>query len=349
MTSSSLNNATATQNGIFTTDAHGQIKLTNLLPGTYMLTEVKAPDGYVIEKAVTNVVIGSGGDTQSITIKNKKLGGLVINKVDSVTGKPLEGVQFKITYADGRFVDAEGGKLSSNGLYVTDQNGQIILNQITGTIMVTEVQTIPGYSIDENTRTQTVVVNPDDTQTLTFTNTPIGGLIITKSDESSGKRLSGVQFEVRKMNGEIIGTYTTDRNGVIQLPQLDSGWYTVTELKTVSGYQLDTTPQQVEVKDGQTATLALTNRKTSNILLHKVDADTGRKSSATTRRISPTRSTWPSVSCWMRRGGQRSLPGRWHPGTGRSWWTSTRTPMRSRTPSFRRCPKMGRTSSPWGM
>ena len=173
-------------------------------------------------------------------------------------------------------MDAEGGKLSSNGLYVTDRNGQIILNQITGTIMVTEVQTIPGYSIDENTRTQTVVVNPDDTQTLTFTNTPIGGLIITKSDESSGKRLSGVQFEVRKMNGEIIGTYTTDRNGVIQLPQLDSGWYTVTELKTVSGYQLDTTPQQVEVKDGQTATLALTNRKTSNILLHKVDADTGK-------------------------------------------------------------------------
>ena len=271
-----IGTATATQNGIFTTDAHGQIKLTNLLPGTYVLTEVKAPDGYTIEKAVTNVVIGSGGDTQSITIKNKKLGGLVINKVDSVTGKPLEGVQFKITYADGRFVDAEGGKLSSNGLYVTDQNGQIILNQITGTIMVTEVQTIPGYSIDENTRTQTVVVNPDDTQTLTFTNTPVGGLIITKSDESSGKRLSGVQFEVRKMNGEIIGTYTTDRNGVIQLPQLDSGWYTVTELKTVSGYQLDTTPQQVEVKDGQTATLALTNRKTSNILLHKVDADTGK-------------------------------------------------------------------------
>ena len=270
-----IGTATATQNGIFTTDAHGQIKLTNLLPGTYVLTEVKAPDGYVIEKAVTNVVIGSGGDAQSITIKNKKLGGLVINKVDSVTGKPLEGVQFKITYADGRFVDAEGGKLSSNGLYVTDQNGQIILNQITGTIMVTEVQTIPGYSIDENTRTQTVVVNPDDTQTLTFTNTPVGGLIITKSDESSGKRLSGVQFEVRKINGEIIGTYTTDRNGVIQLPQLDSGWYTVTELKTVSGYQLDATPQQVEVKDGQTATLALTNRKTSNILLHKVDADTG--------------------------------------------------------------------------
>jgi hypothetical protein len=85
-----------------------------------------------------------------------------------VTKKPLAGVQFKITYADGSYVDAEGGKLSSNGLYTTDSNGQIILSGITGTVVVTEVQTIDGYTIDENTRTQTVVVNPADTQTLVF-------------------------------------------------------------------------------------------------------------------------------------------------------------------------------------
>lgn len=262
-------------NGKFTTDSAGSILIENIDPGTTLVVrETRAKDGYVLDNTPQTATI-KAGQTVTLEFRNAPKGNLVINKLDSVTGRPLEGVQFKITYADGRFVDAEGGKLSSNGLYVTDRNGQIILNQITGTIMVTEVQTLPGYSIDENTRTQTVVVNPDDTQTLTFTNTPIGGLIITKSDESSGKRLSGVQFEVRRMNGEIIGTYTTDRNGVIQLPLLDSGWYTVTELKTVSGYQLDATPQQVEVKDGQTATLALTNHKTSNILLHKVDADTG--------------------------------------------------------------------------
>ena len=263
-------------NGKFTTDSTGSILIENIAPGTTLVVkETRAKDGYVLDDAPQTAKI-KAGETVTLEFRNAPKGNLVINKLDSVTGKPLEGVQFKITYTDGRFVDAEGGKLSSNGLYVTDKNGQIILNKITGTIMVTEVQTIPGYSIDENTRIQTVVVNPDDTQTLTFTNTPVGGLIITKSDESNGKRLSGVQFEVRRMNGEIIGTYTTDRNGVIQLPQLDSGWYTVTELKTVSSYQLDTTPQQVEVKDGQTTTLALTNRKTSNILLHKVDEDTGK-------------------------------------------------------------------------
>ena len=61
------------------------------------------------------------------------------------------------------------------------------------------------------------------------------------------------------MNGEIIGTYTTDSTGVIYLPEAESGWYTVTELEAASGYLLDTTPHRIEVKDGQTATLEITN------------------------------------------------------------------------------------------
>ena len=99
---------------------------------------------------------------------------------------------------------------------------------------------------------------------------------IIKSDESSGKRISGVRFEVRKVNGEIVGTYTTDSDGVIYLPEIESGWYTVTELKAAPGYLLDTASHRIEVKDGQTATLEITNHKSSRILLHKVDKNTGK-------------------------------------------------------------------------
>lgn len=123
---------------------------------------------------------------------------------------------------------------------------------------------------------QTVVINPNDTQTLYFYNTPVGGLQIIKSDKDSGKRISGVKFEIRKMNGEIIDTYTTDSDGVIYLPKAESGWYTVTELEAASGYLLDTTPHRIEVKDGQTATLEIINHKSSRILLHKVDKATGK-------------------------------------------------------------------------
>ena len=106
---------------------------------------------------------------------------MIIHKLSSADKSPLEGVQFKLTYADGRVVDTAGGQLSSNGLYWTNAEGQIIVSGITGTIIATEVATIDGYAIDPNTRTQTIVVNPgDDTQHLYFYNDPLCSLTLTK-------------------------------------------------------------------------------------------------------------------------------------------------------------------------
>ena len=263
-------------NGKFVTDSAGAFTITDVAPGTTLIIkETRAKDGYLLDDTPQTVKVKSN-EVVTVEFRNAPKGNLIIVKQDSVTKEPLEGVEFKITYADGSYVDAEGGTLSSTGLYRTDKAGKITISGISGTVVVTEIETIPGYTIDENTRTQTVVVNPNDTQTLYFYNTPVGGLQIIKSDKDSGKRISGVKFEIRKMNGEIIGTYTTDSDGVIYLPEAESGWYTVTELEAASGYLLDTTPHRIEVKDGQTATLEITNHKSSRILLHKVDKATGK-------------------------------------------------------------------------
>ena len=96
-----IGTSTLTQNGIFTTDGQGEIKITNLAPGAYVLTEIKAPTGYVMDRASTNVVIGKNGDTQTVIVKNSKAGALVIDKRDSLTGKPLQGVTFKVTTSTG--------------------------------------------------------------------------------------------------------------------------------------------------------------------------------------------------------------------------------------------------------
>ena len=263
-------------NGKFVTDSAGAFTITDVAPGTTLIIkETRAKAGYILDDTPQTVKVKSN-EVTTLEFRNQPKGNLIIVKQDSVTKEPLEGVEFKITYADGSYVDAEGGTLSSTGLYWTDKEGEITISGISGTVVVTEIETIPGYTIDENTRTQTVVVNPNDTQTLYFYNTPVGGLQIIKSDKDSGKRISGVKFEIRKMNGEIIGTYTTDSDGVIYLPEAESGWYTVTELEAASGYLLDTTPHRIEVKDGQTATLEITNHKSSRILLHKVDKATGK-------------------------------------------------------------------------
>ena len=263
-------------NGKFVTDSAGTFTITDIAPGTTLvIKETRAKAGYILDDTPQTVKVKSN-EVVTVEFRNAPKGNLIIVKQDSVTKEPLEGVEFKITYADGSYVDAEGGTLSSTGLYWTDKEGKITISGISGTVVVTEIETIPGYTIDENTRTQTVVVNPNDTQTLYFYNTPVGGLQIIKSDKDSGKRIAGVKFEIRKMNGEIIGTYTTDSDGVIYLPEAESGWYTVTELETASGYLLDTTPHRIEVKDGQTATLEIINHKSSRILLHKVDKATGK-------------------------------------------------------------------------
>ena len=263
-------------NGKFVTDSAGTFTITDIAPGTTLvIKETRAKEGYLLDDTPQTVKVKSN-EVTTLEFRNQPKGNLIIVKQDSVTKEPLEGVEFKITYADGSYVDAEGGTLSSTGLYRTDKAGKITISGISGTVVVTEIETIPGYTIDENTRTQTVVVNPNDTQTLYFYNTPVGGLQIIKSDKDSGKRIAGVKFEIRKMNGEIIGAYTTDSDGVIYLPEAESGWYTVTELEAASGYLLDTTPHRIEVKDGQTATLEITNHKSSRILLHKVDKATGK-------------------------------------------------------------------------
>ena len=262
-------------NGEFITDEAGRIVITDLVPGTTVTArETKVPEGFVLDTTPKSIQIKEG-EVQTLRFYNQKQGGLVIVKKDSVTGKLLPGVEFQLTYADGSFVDADHGHLSSKGLYTTDANGEIRITGITGTVIVKEVKSLPGYVIEPGKDTQTVEINPADTQTLTFYNTPAGGLQIIKKDEDTGERIKGVQFEVRKMNGEILGTYTTDRNGVIHIPNAESGWYTVVERKAADGYTLDANPEQVCVKDGETTTLEITNKRMCSIMIHKVDARTG--------------------------------------------------------------------------
>ena len=263
-------------NGEYVTDENGRIVIEGLEPGvTVTAKEIKTLEGYVLDTTPKSIKI-KVGEAQTLRFYNAKQGCVVVKKLDKQTGEPLAGVEFEITYSDGSYLDDDYGHLSSKGLYKTDANGEIRISGVVGTLVITETKPLPGYVMDEGTRTQTVKVNPTDTQTITVYNTRIGGLTIIKKDEETGERIKGVQFEIRKLNGEIIGTYTTDRSGVISLPEAEKGWYQVTELKAAKGYQLDSQPYQIEVKDGGTATLEITNRQTGSAIIHKIDSVTGK-------------------------------------------------------------------------
>lgn len=259
-------------NGYFVTDSAGTILIEGIDPGTTLVVkETRAKDGFLLDDTPQTAQI-KAGQTVTLEFRNQPTGQLIIHKLSGDDRKtPLEGVQFKITYSDGSFVDADSGQLSSNGLYWSNSAGQIILSGLTGTVVVTEVESIPGYTIDPNTQSQTVVINPNDTQELYFYNNPIGGIEIIKVNASkTSERIPDTTFEIRRMDDALVDTITTDRNGRAYL-SLEDGSYYALEVEANPDFVLDNTPHYFEVKNGEVTTLRIKNEANSGILIHKVD------------------------------------------------------------------------------
>ena len=239
-------------NGKYVTDRAGTILIENLDPNlTLVVKETRAKTGYILDD-VPQTIKTKPGETVKLEFRNKKQGNLVIHKLSSADKSPIEGAQFKITYADGKVVDAASGQLSSNGLYTSNKEGQIVLSNVTGTIICTEVSSAPGYAIDPETRTQTIVVNPgDDTQSLYFYNTPLCSLTLSKVDSVTGKPIPNTTFTVKYASGELIGRYTTGKDGTVTVSGLLPGsTVVVTEYKVPDTHVLNTTPQTITLKSG---------------------------------------------------------------------------------------------------
>ena len=259
-------------NGKYVTDSAGTFTITDITPGTTLVVkETRARDGYLLDDAPQTATV-KAGQTVTLEFRNQPQGSLIINKLSSADKKtPLEGVLFQITYSDGSFVD--NGALSSKGLYRTDKNGQIILSGITGTVIVTEVETIKGYRIDDASRSQTIEVRANDTQTLWFYNRPISGILIHKISSVDGKAIPGVTFLLYDSTNAPIAQATSDDRGYAYFEDLSAGRYYLRELEN-EGYVRDTQKKTVYVKSGETTEVEWENTPiTGQIQITKRSAD----------------------------------------------------------------------------
>ena len=246
-------------NGKYVTDSAGSFTVSGINPGTTLVVkETRARDGYLLDDAPQAATV-KAGQTVTLEFRNQPQGSLIINKLSSADKKtPLEGVLFQITYSDGSFVD--NGALSSKGLYRTDKNGQIILSGITGTVIVTEVETIKGYRIDDASRSQTIEVRANDTQQLWFYNAPTSRILLHKVDKATGRGIYGAVFLLYDSNHNPIGEYVTDQDGYIYADEgLTDGRYYLREIKAAPGYVLDPELKTIYVRYGSTTEIEWSN------------------------------------------------------------------------------------------
>ena len=266
-------------NGKFVTDSTGSFLVEGVEPGTTLvIKETRAKSGFLLDDTPQTVQVKEG-QTVTVEFRNQPLGNLVIEKWgrSGSTEVPLEGVKFEIKYANGQYVDAAGGTLSSNGIYYSDSTGKVILSGITGTVVVTELESVPGYTIDPDSQSQTVTINSNDTQTIRFYNNAVGGVELIKvSEADKTERIPNTTFEIRRVSDDaLVDTVTTGKSGSVFVTLEDNNYYAV-EIESAEGFKLDSTPHYFTVKNGQTTKLTVTNAPMSGILLHKISTADGK-------------------------------------------------------------------------
>ncbi len=248
--------------GEYRTDAAGRIYLENIDPELYVVTEVKAPDGYIMLTGSKEALV-EWGKTTTLQFENQPRNPILVKKVDTKTGEPLAGAKFRVEKSSGERM----------GDFVTNSAGFFVTPDLeAGTYTVYETAAPAGYILDKTP--QTAVLRPNGTTTLEFSNKPLAGLQIKKVDAVTGLPMKGVEFKITKLNSEPVGIYVTDDAGLIFVPDMKEGWYVVTETRTLDGYKLDNAPRNVEVASDKLNLVEYRNQPYPHLQLVKIDAET---------------------------------------------------------------------------
>ena len=249
--------------GEVTSNQNGYATLDNLGPGAYIVSEIKGPDGFILDNTPHTVVVKKN-ETATVEIANTPMSTLEIRKVDSVTGKPLSGITFEVEKLSGERI----------GTFVTDATGRIIVPDLTPQwVVVKEIKTRQGYKLDPDP--VNVEIKAGKTTVVKFQNQPYPVLDLLKVDAETGKPMEGVQFRLLDSQKREISVFTTNRNGRITLTGLDGGttvyWQ---EVETLESYELDESLHKVSLQWGKTSKITIENEKIYGCLeILKVAAD----------------------------------------------------------------------------
>ncbi len=237
------------KNGKYTTNRNGEIHLSGLEPDTYVVTEIEAPDGYILDGKPQTIKVRSG-ETHELTFVNKALGGIRITKVDEETRQPLKNVKFAVEYMNGKKI----------GTYTTNASGTININDLVdGWYTVTETKAADGYILDAEPHD--IEVTDGEITRVTITNRKTSSFLIHKVDSTTGKGISGVTFLISDRYGNPVAQYVSDQNGYVYTDNhhFEDGKYYIREIAVPNGYVLDTEVKTFYVEYGHTSSVTWYN------------------------------------------------------------------------------------------
>lgn len=212
-----------------TTDGNGSAASKQLELGQYIVKEITAPDGYVLDTTEHAVTLDDSHTSVNVAVQNQK-NALVLQKVSKNDGTVMEGVTFHIWNDDKSYDKTQK----------TDSNGRITIDGVKdGTWHYQETATKDGYVLDNAVKDFTVSdgkVNGQSNLTITVEN-DYTKLDLAKVDSGTGENISGAKLSLLDSNGRLVESWTSGSTPH-RIEKLKPGQYTLREDQAPDHYKL---------------------------------------------------------------------------------------------------------------
>lgn len=223
------------------TDKDGAFSFSNIPYGEWIVKEVAAPTGYVVDATQHHIHISDDGVVINITMTDKQV---QISKIDITSGQELAGAELVITNKDGNIVDS----------WTSTDTAHYANGLVEGQEYTLIEKTAPyGYEIAHSI---TFTVSSDKSvQTVVMNDSPIlSSVLVNKVDSITGENIISKKFEFTlysdaECKNEIVTVNANTDDGTALFSDLRYGTYYIKETKAPKGYMLSDEVVKIEIND----------------------------------------------------------------------------------------------------
>lgn len=223
------------------TDKDGAFSFSNIPYGEWIVKEVAAPTGYVVDATHHHIHISDDGVVINIIMTDKQV---MISKIDVTSGQELAGAELTITDESGNVIDS----------WTSTDTAHYANGLVEGQKYTLTEKTAPyGYEVANSI--VFVVTNDKATQTVVMNDSPIlSSVLVNKVDSITGENIISKKFEFTlysdaECKNEIVTVNANTDDGTALFSDLIYGTYYIKETKAPKGYMLSDEVVKIEIND----------------------------------------------------------------------------------------------------